>query len=119
MYNTNIYWAGMHKEGQQCTELIERTANALNSGVVALILLSVQQDNLELNIKQAVQWWVLIYTRTGMRGAYSHYRAHSAFGHEHGSIEAVIKKCIQAFPLLWVSHITVFRTNSGSNKFIT
>ena len=56
MYNTNIYWAGMHKEGQQCTELIERTANALNSGVVALILLSVQQDNLELNIKKAIEW---------------------------------------------------------------
>jgi hypothetical protein len=46
----------MHKGGQQCTELIEMTANALNSSAVALILLSVQKDNLELNIKKAVKW---------------------------------------------------------------
>ena len=37
-------------------ELIEMTANALSGGAVALILLSVQKDNLELNIKQAVEW---------------------------------------------------------------
>jgi hypothetical protein len=36
-----------------------------------------------------------------MRGSYSHHRAHSAFEHECG-IEAIVKKCIQAFPLLWV-----------------
>jgi hypothetical protein len=54
--NTNICCAGMHKEGQQCTELIETTASALNTGTVALILLSVQKDNLELNIKKAVEW---------------------------------------------------------------
>jgi hypothetical protein len=56
MYNANLYYAGMHMEGQQCIELIEITANALNSGTVALILLSVQKDNLELNIKKAVEW---------------------------------------------------------------
>jgi hypothetical protein len=56
MYNTNICCIGMHKEGQQCMELIEMTANALSGGAVALILLSVQKDNLELNIKQAVEW---------------------------------------------------------------
>jgi uncharacterized protein (DUF952 family) len=36
-------------------ELIETTANMLNSGAAALILLSVQKDNLELNIKKAVE----------------------------------------------------------------
>ena len=46
----------MHKEGQRCMELIETTANALYSGAVALILLSIQKDNLELNIKRAVEW---------------------------------------------------------------
>jgi uncharacterized protein (DUF952 family) len=46
----------MHKEGRQCTELIETTANALYGGAVALILLSVQKDNLELNIKKAIEW---------------------------------------------------------------
>ena len=34
---------------------MEMTANALGSGAVALILLSVQKDNLELNIKKAVE----------------------------------------------------------------
>jgi hypothetical protein len=55
MYNTNLCCAEMHKEGQRCTELIEMTANALHSGAVALILLSIQKGNLELNIKKAVE----------------------------------------------------------------
>jgi hypothetical protein len=55
MYNANLCHAGMHKEGRQCTELIETTANMLDSGAVALILLSVQKENLELNIKKAVE----------------------------------------------------------------
>ena len=46
----------MHKPGQRCTDLIETTANALSGGVVALMLLAVQKDNLELNINQAVKW---------------------------------------------------------------
>ena len=33
------------------------TANALGDGVVALMLLAVQRDNLELNIKLAVTKW--------------------------------------------------------------
>jgi hypothetical protein len=45
----------MHKEGQRCTELIEKTANELSGGAAALILLAVQKDNLELNIKEAVR----------------------------------------------------------------
>jgi hypothetical protein len=32
------------------------TADALSGGVVALMLLAVQKDNLELNIKQAIKW---------------------------------------------------------------
>ena len=47
---------GMHKNGQRCTELIEVTANALSGGVVALMLVAVQRDNLELSVKKAVEW---------------------------------------------------------------
>jgi hypothetical protein len=54
-YCANSCPAEMHKHGQKCTELIEKTGNELSSGVVALMLLAVQKDNLELNIKQAVQ----------------------------------------------------------------
>ena len=32
------------------------TADALSGGAVALMLLAVQKDNLELNIKQAIKW---------------------------------------------------------------
>ena len=45
----------MHKKGQQCAELIEKTINELSSDMVAVVLLVMQKDNLELSIKQAVQ----------------------------------------------------------------
>jgi hypothetical protein len=56
MYHANFRRAEMHKHGQRCTDLIEMTANALSSGAVALILLAIQKDYLELNIIQAVKW---------------------------------------------------------------
>jgi len=46
----------MHKHGQRCSDLIEVTANALNEGEVALMLMAVQRDNLELSVKQTVKW---------------------------------------------------------------
>jgi hypothetical protein len=54
----NFCPVGMHKHDQPCTDLIEVTANALSGGVVALMLMAVQRDNLELNIKKAVEWLV-------------------------------------------------------------
>jgi hypothetical protein len=48
--------AGMHIHGQPCTNLIEITANALSGDVVGVMLLAVQKDNLEPNIKQAINW---------------------------------------------------------------
>jgi len=55
MFYAKFCPAGMHKKGQQCTELVEKTANELSSGVIAIMLLAVQKDNLELSIKQAVK----------------------------------------------------------------
>ena len=46
--------AEMQNHGQRCDGLIEITANALNGGAVALMLVAVQRDNLELSIKQAI-----------------------------------------------------------------
>jgi hypothetical protein len=54
MYYANSCLAGMNRPGQRCTELIEMTANGLTESV-ALMLLAVQKDNLELNIKEAVR----------------------------------------------------------------
>ena len=58
----------MHKDGRT-TDLIEITANALSEDVVAVMLLAVQKDNLEPNIKQAIKWYGLTYSRTSMGGA--------------------------------------------------
>ena len=46
----------MHKPDQRCTDLIEMTANALSGDVVALMLMAVQKDNLELSIQCAIKW---------------------------------------------------------------
>ena len=46
----------MQKHGQQCADLIEITANALSGGTVTLMLVAIQRDNLELNLKQAIRW---------------------------------------------------------------
>jgi hypothetical protein len=47
--------AGMHKVGQRCKKLIEKTANELSDDVVTLMLLAVQKDNLELSVQYAVR----------------------------------------------------------------
>ena len=52
----NICPTEMQNHGQQCTGLIELTANTLSGGAVALMLLAVQRDDLELSIKQAIRW---------------------------------------------------------------
>jgi hypothetical protein len=54
MYYANLFPAEMNKPGQRCTPLLEETVNALSCNVTSLMLLSVQKDNLELNIKQAI-----------------------------------------------------------------
>ena len=46
----------MHKHDQRCTKLIEVTANALSGRAVALMLIAVQRDNLELSVRKAVEW---------------------------------------------------------------
>ena len=46
----------MHKDGQRCTDLIKLTANSLSGSVVALMLMAVQKDNLELSVTSAIGW---------------------------------------------------------------
>ena len=45
----------MHKDSQQCTDLIKLTVNSLSGGVVALMLVAVQKDNLEVSINHAIK----------------------------------------------------------------
>ena len=52
----NLCTVGMHKRDQSCADLLEVTANALSGGVVALMLMAVKRDNLELSVKQTIKW---------------------------------------------------------------
>ena len=52
----NIHPIEMQKHGQRCADLIDLTANQLSDSAVALMLVAVQRDNLELSIKQAIRW---------------------------------------------------------------
>jgi hypothetical protein len=57
MYYANfVFSVEMNQPGKRCIPLLEETSDALSGNVVSLMLLSVQKDNLELNIKQAVKW---------------------------------------------------------------
>jgi len=51
----NIRSAEMQKDRQRCDGLIEKTADALSDNAVALMLVAVQRDNLQLSIKQAIR----------------------------------------------------------------
>lgn len=44
----------MHMQNGRCDNLIEKTAATLNDDVVALMLLAVQRDNLELSVRMAL-----------------------------------------------------------------
>ena len=44
----------MHTQNSRCDDLIEKTAEALNDDIVALMLLAVQRDNLQLSVKVAL-----------------------------------------------------------------
>ena len=53
------YSTEMHRQNGHCDDLIEKTAIALNEDAVALMLLAVQNGNLKLSVKVALNRWVL------------------------------------------------------------
>ena len=55
VYFTNFGPAGMHKDNERCTDLIKLTANSLSGGVVTLMLVAVQKNNLEVSIDHAIE----------------------------------------------------------------
>ena len=52
--HTDASVTGMHITDHRCDSLVEMTATALNEDTVALMLLAVQKDNLELSVKTAL-----------------------------------------------------------------
>ena len=51
----------MRHEASNCKELIDETANALNSDTLKLLFVSVQQNNIDTSIRYAVQRQVFAY----------------------------------------------------------
>ncbi|KAN0129487.1 hypothetical protein V8E53_012669 [Lactarius tabidus] len=76
----------MHRPNSCCNELILSTATALNEDIVALMLLALQRDNLELSVKIALN------------------RALSKAG---SGVEDIVRECLIPFPYLWASVDTV------------
>ncbi|KAH9027390.1 hypothetical protein EDB85DRAFT_112960 [Lactarius pseudohatsudake] len=71
----------MHREHMRCDKLIETTAAALNDGIIGLMLLAVQKDNLELSVKTALK---RVRYRTG------------------AEVKLTYRECLIAFPYLWI-----------------
>jgi len=74
----------MHRPDKRCTELIEKTADALGGGVLSLMLMAVQKKDLVLSINQAIKW---VYPKSNQRL----------------ETETVVKLCMAAFPSIWFS----------------
>jgi len=51
----HVYLSDMQKESAECPALINETANAIDDDILKLLFVSVQQNNLDLCIKYAVQ----------------------------------------------------------------
>ena len=49
-----MFFSEMHVQNTRCNDLIEKTAAVLNEDIVALMLLAVQRDNLQLSVKTAL-----------------------------------------------------------------
>ncbi|KAF8262884.1 hypothetical protein EI94DRAFT_1742403 [Lactarius quietus] len=70
----------MHNKESRCEGLIEKTAAALNDDVVALMLLAVQRNNLELSVKTALS---------------------RAYAQTEFEVERVVQACLRPFPWIW------------------
>jgi len=71
----------MHMQNSRCDNLIEKTAMALNNDVVALMLLVVQRDNLQLSVKAALN---------------------SALSYTGPEVNHIVRQCLFQFPYLWL-----------------
>ncbi|KAJ7737954.1 hypothetical protein B0H16DRAFT_1664692 [Mycena metata] len=60
-----LHLANMHEESTNCNELIEKTAKALTDDNLRLLFVSVQQNNVDVSVKYAVQEYVEVCLNFG------------------------------------------------------
>src|SRR6266404_6166833 len=93
----------MNKGEAHCDTLIEATAAALNEDAVALMLLTVQKDNLVLSVNSALKWSVLQFRRTMSGNLIKLFRVYSSDEFNELDAEMIVQKCLFPFPYLWAS----------------
>src|SRR6266404_8318981 len=98
----------MNKQETHCDSLIVATVAALNNNAIALMLVSVQKDNLGLSVHLALERSVLQFRRTVSWNLIKLFRVYSIGGFNELDAETIVRKCLFPFPYLWASMHLMF-----------
>ena len=104
----------MHRLRGHCSGLIEKTAAALDEDTVALMLLAVQRDNLELSVKVALDRWVYQLNIEMVDHLDKYNSVYPGVGFKFKPTKGIVQECLRAFPYLWVSVVTVLFVTDAS-----
>ncbi len=98
----------MNKLEARCDNLIEAMAEALNEDVVALMLVTVQKDNLGLSVNLALNRSVHQFKGTVGGNLIRLCRVYSRGGYNKLDAITIVRECLYPFPYLWASFHLVF-----------
>ncbi len=98
----------MNKPEARCNILIEATATALSEDVVALMLVTVQKDNLWLSVNLALKRRVHQFKAAVGGNLIRLCRVYSRGGFNKLDAITIVRECLIPFPYLWVSVRLVF-----------
>ncbi len=107
----------MNKQEARCDTLIAATAAALNEDAVALMLVTVQKNNLRLSVNIALQRSVPQFNGTAGGHLIEPCRVYSRMGVNNVDTRTIVRECLFPFPLLWASvHLAfiVLHAHDGS-----
>jgi hypothetical protein len=91
----------MHEAGNHCTELIEKTANAVDDKVLSVMLLGVQSGNLRWSIELAVKKSVSSLHTERPKKPHFYFRACQMFRGGEEDRGKIISECLVTFPYMW------------------
>ena len=91
----------MNKQEARCDTLIAATAAALNEDAVALMLVTVQKNNLGFSVNLALKWSVLQVRRSVSGNHIELFRAYSSGGFNELDAKRIVQECLFPFPFLW------------------
>ncbi len=110
----------MDKQEACCDSLIEVMAAALNEDAIALMLVTVQKDNLGFCVKLALKQSVLQFRRTLSGNLTKQFRVYAGGGFNNADAISIVKWCRYPFPYLWVSvHLTFIVVHDHNGQYRT